>query len=580
VAGQFDQFGGHWVPIGAEQTANGYEVAWKIEGADTYTVWYTDGSGNYLSSAFDTVSGASPALESFETSFRQDLNGDGVIGLTSTPSSAPNFVYEGTDAEGALLYSVTWDNPGLQPFEVRVLRPDHPSTDYAHSFLFALPVEPGLAQSTFGSGLDELQKLDAQDQYNATIIEPIFPIDSWYADSSTDLTVNYETFVTKTLTTWVDSNFATTDDEKNLLIGFSKSGYGALDLLLKHPDVFDAAAAFDFPGDMSAYNEFGSSSANDYGTDANFQDNYRMDQAFLDMWKAPFTTQDRILISEGPVFATQVADFDTLLTSNGIGHTLLMQPSDAHTWYGGWLAADVAGLYGLETGLSQTVIESLGSTSLVEDATNYFLVSNSGSVELSNGGTPVVAGQLTQSGSPWVPIAAEQTTSGYEVAWKVAGADDYMIWNTDSGGNYLATALDAASGTSSALESFEFNFHQDLNGDGHVGLVLNGSSGGQTLAAGNGPTTLIGGPNDVLIGGASADTFVFLPNSGANTINSFTPAVDKLQFSKSTFVDAAAALSNAHQTGSDIVITQDSLDTVTLHNLQLANLHASDFQIT
>jgi hypothetical protein len=72
--------GGHWVPIGAEKTATGYEVVWEIAGADKYTVWFTDSNGNYLSSAFDTVSGTSNASQSFETSFDQDLNGDGVIG--------------------------------------------------------------------------------------------------------------------------------------------------------------------------------------------------------------------------------------------------------------------------------------------------------------------------------------------------------------------------------------------------------------------------------------------------------------------------------------------------------------------
>ena len=39
-----------WTPIGAEQTASGYEVAWKVTGADQYTVWTTDNSGNYVSS--------------------------------------------------------------------------------------------------------------------------------------------------------------------------------------------------------------------------------------------------------------------------------------------------------------------------------------------------------------------------------------------------------------------------------------------------------------------------------------------------------------------------------------------------
>ena len=108
----------------------GYEVAWKITGADQYTVWFTDNSGNYLSSAFDVASGTSAALQSFETSFQQDLNGDGVIGPPSAASS-PHFVYQGVDGNGAQLYSVTWDTLGSHPFAVRVLAPDHPSTNYA-----------------------------------------------------------------------------------------------------------------------------------------------------------------------------------------------------------------------------------------------------------------------------------------------------------------------------------------------------------------------------------------------------------------------------------------------------------------
>ena len=85
VAGQF----GGWTPIGAEQTANGYEVAWKVTGSDQYTVWSTDANGNYLSSAFVSASGSSAELQSFEPSFQQDLNGDGTIGVPSTPPPPP-----------------------------------------------------------------------------------------------------------------------------------------------------------------------------------------------------------------------------------------------------------------------------------------------------------------------------------------------------------------------------------------------------------------------------------------------------------------------------------------------------------
>jgi serralysin len=66
-----------WAPIGAEKTATGYEVAWKGDGV--YEVWNTDNNGNFTSMPVVDVPGSDPALQSAETSFQQDLNGDGHI---------------------------------------------------------------------------------------------------------------------------------------------------------------------------------------------------------------------------------------------------------------------------------------------------------------------------------------------------------------------------------------------------------------------------------------------------------------------------------------------------------------------
>jgi S-formylglutathione hydrolase FrmB len=234
-----------------------------------------------------------------------------------------------------------------------VLVPTNPSANYAHSFLYVLPVESGLTGLSLGDGLNELESLNVENQYNATIIEPIFPADSWYANNPTDATIDYNTFVSTILPQWVDSHFSTTGNEKNLLIGFSKSGYGAVDLLLQNPTVFSAAAAFDFPADMTTYNGLGPSAANDYGTQANFQNNYELDQSFIAANKASFATQDRLWISEGPLFGSQVADFNNLLTSQGVMHTLsTTEKGDTHSWTGGWVSTAIAGLYGLEQKLN------------------------------------------------------------------------------------------------------------------------------------------------------------------------------------------------------------------------------------
>jgi Putative esterase len=279
-----------------------------------------------------------------------------------TPNvDSPHFVYKGTDRNGVQVYQVTWATLGAHPFAVRVLTPDHPSTEYPHSFLYALPVEAGFAQSNYGNGLDQLQKLDIENRYNATIVEPIFAIDSYYADNPVDPTIDYETFTATLLPEWVHSHLATTGTEKNLLIGFSKSGNGALALELKHPSVFSAVAAWDFVADMSSYDQYGSSSSNDYGTETNFQDNYRLTSAFVDARKTPFTIENRIWISEGPAYKTQVAHFDALLTSHAVLHSHSVEMADSHTWFGGWLSGAVGALYGLEKHVAEFTSENVDS---------------------------------------------------------------------------------------------------------------------------------------------------------------------------------------------------------------------------
>jgi Tryptophan-rich Synechocystis species C-terminal domain len=67
-------------------TATGYEVAWNVGGGN-YTIWNTDSSGNFINKALAAVPGNSAALEAMETSFHQDLNGDGVIFTSGSGNS-------------------------------------------------------------------------------------------------------------------------------------------------------------------------------------------------------------------------------------------------------------------------------------------------------------------------------------------------------------------------------------------------------------------------------------------------------------------------------------------------------------
>ena len=114
-----------------------------------------------------------------------------------------------------------------------------------------------------------------------------------------------------------------------------------------------------------------------------------------------------------------------------------------------------------------TEIESAGSTSLVAVGTTFFLdsISTGMGPSVKFAGAEVVAGNFFG----WTPIGAEQTASGYQIAWKLTGVDQYAVWNADSNGNYVSDAIDHVSGASTALQSFETSFHQDLNGDEAIG---------------------------------------------------------------------------------------------------------------
>jgi hypothetical protein len=213
----------------------------------------------------------------------------------------------------------------------------------AHNFLYVLPVEAGEG-SVYGDGMQTLESLNAQNQYNLTIIEPSFGIDPWFADNPVDANEQEETFMTTELLPWVKAKLSTTGTEQHWLIGFSKSGIGDMDLILKHPDLFTLDASWDFPADVSAYDQFGDDSEASYGTDANFQANYRLTAAFVAAHAAPFKTNNRIWIGSYSLYGQDVADFDQLLTAEGILHSTETPTSMGHTWDSGWVPIALAAL--------------------------------------------------------------------------------------------------------------------------------------------------------------------------------------------------------------------------------------------
>jgi hypothetical protein len=259
-------------------------------------------------------------------------------------SRAFSIHYVSTARDGIRSYTFTSVDDGDSPQTLRVLQPTHPAVGVAHNFLYVLPVEAGLGDK-YGDGLKTMAALHAENEYNLTIVEPTFAIDPWYANNPSYANRQYETFMTKDLEPWVKANLSTSGSEQNWLIGFSKSGYGVQDLILKYPNLFQLAASWDFPADMSSYDQYGTDPAADYGTEANFASNYQLSSAFVTAHRASFLTSNRIWIGGYDLYQYDLADYDKLLTSAGILHTMGPSVEMAHKWGSGWVPEALAALH-------------------------------------------------------------------------------------------------------------------------------------------------------------------------------------------------------------------------------------------
>jgi hypothetical protein len=100
-------------------------------------------------------------------------------------------------------------------------------------------------------------------------VAPTFSHLPWYADHPTDKEIRQETYLLRVVLPLVERTYPVQSQlEGRLLIGFSKSGFGAWTLLLRHPEVFGRAAAWDAPLMMDRLGKYGTDGV--FGTPENF----------------------------------------------------------------------------------------------------------------------------------------------------------------------------------------------------------------------------------------------------------------------------------------------------------------------
>jgi hypothetical protein len=210
--------------------------------------------------------------------------------------------------------------------------------------MYVLPVEAG-SGARYGDGLRIIQQANLHNKHQAVFVMPTFSDMPWYADHASHPRIRQESHLIRFVIPFMEQRYAVSKTAADrLLLGFSKSGYGAFSLLLRNPDVFGKAYSWDSPIAMSTpATPWGSMPI--YGTHANFA---RYHVSRLLRQQAPLLRggPPRLFLGGYSVasFRSDHARTAALMRSLAIPHGYDSGRFRGHAWNTGWVPTAVSRL--------------------------------------------------------------------------------------------------------------------------------------------------------------------------------------------------------------------------------------------
>ena len=216
---------------------------------------------------------------------------------------------------------------------MRILTPERLEPGRRYRSIYVLPVEAGHG-TKWGDGLLEIKKHDLHNQHQSIFVAPEFSSLPWYADHPTDPTLRQESYLLQDVIPRIDRSYPIEPGPGgHLLLGFSKSGWGAWSLLLRHPEVFGKAAAWDAPLALDRPGPYGSGPI--FGTPENFK---RYEVRELLRQRAALLGDDKRLVLTGyGSFGEEHRRIHALLEELHIPHEYRDGPPRKHDRYSGWV---------------------------------------------------------------------------------------------------------------------------------------------------------------------------------------------------------------------------------------------------
>jgi hypothetical protein len=228
---------------------------------------------------------------------------------------------------------------------VRVLLPDTIVPGKNYRVLYVLPVREEFNRKS-GDGLEEIIKYDFHNKYELICVSPGYTHMPWYADHSVDKSKQDESHLLKTVLPFVDDHYPTVKTkEGRLLLGFSKSGWGALTLLLRNPEVFYKAAGWDIgirmDTGLESDHDYVEAVESTFGDLANFE-KYRVSTLLKNNGRQLGSTPRIFYYNREGNRGLGGAKIHLLMVELEIPHKYLFEPFRKHRWDSGWLPETIS----------------------------------------------------------------------------------------------------------------------------------------------------------------------------------------------------------------------------------------------
>ncbi len=445
TVGQF----GAWTPLGVEKVGAGYQVVWKNGTADEFKVWNVNSGGTYVSEG-PVLSGASAELQALETTFQQNFNGDATIGPIAAAIDAVGSTVLMPVGNTYYLYaSGSTRGPQLRMNDSAVV---------AGQFGAWKPIG---AEQVGYSYYQVVWQNGTADQYLVWTVDYIFG--KWLSQGPV---ISGSSYALQSLEATFGQDF-----NKDLTVGLATT-------------TIEASSATTLSQVAGTYSLYATGTA----------------------------TGPQLKMSGAAVTVGQFGAWTALGAEHaGSGYQVVWKNGAADqyiTWnvdgggnwlsYGNVVSGSSAELQALEAAFQQdfngsggftspTVIENVGTAALDLMLGAYMVIPSGGTVGpvLKMSGSAVTPGQF----GGWAPLGAEQFGSGYRVVWKNGAADQYIVWDVDSAGNFLKQG-NVLAGASAEVQGLEVAFNQDFNGGG-ISSPTNIETDGATDLAAVGDTYMV-----------------------------------------------------------------------------------------